>query len=455
MSSSFSYFFLRVFPISSILAAAVSACGGGTIDNGTPGLGSGAGSSVTPGTDGQTTSGNGGSASPGSGGSVAVPDSGTSNGSGGARRDAGLDAAPRADSGARADGATTTTSGCGTSVTMNANPLGCGFAWGTEGNSGNRSSYLDFISAWVGSEANGGLGGSCTGCTLAKQLASTSATVGYYAYFIGFQARAAGFGDCNTDTDGHTLCTDGAQWIRSNRANLIAMYANYAKLTYQASPNKGVVWLLEGEFIQYTNKTQTNALTNAELGQLASDIICAIKSNEPNAAVAIDHSSWIRNPQLTSYFQAMPLSITDFVWTTGMGNVAGGYLNTGDSFNRSDGTYAYLHMLTGKNILVDTSFGVSAQGDTWSTADAATLKRRRRSEAVHVGRRIARVVVDERVAVLLVFDAAAKREAAAVVGIAAGGGGDRVFAAVLDAALRRHGHAQVFAKIGSFHWVLV
>jgi hypothetical protein len=112
----------------------------------------------------------------------------------------------------------------------------------------------------------------------------------------------------------------------------------------------------------------------AELGQLGTDIICAIKSNEPNAAVAIDHSSWIRNPQLTSYFTAMPLSIMDFVWTTGMGDVAGGY--TGDSFNRPDGTYAYLHMLTGKNIVVDTSFGTTAQGDTWTTADATTLNQR-------------------------------------------------------------------------------
>jgi hypothetical protein len=33
-------------------------------------------------------------------------------------------------------------------------------------------------------------------------------------------------------------------------------------------------------------------------------------------------------------------------------------------------------MLTGKNILVDTSFGASAQGDTWTTTDVATLNQR-------------------------------------------------------------------------------
>jgi hypothetical protein len=330
-------------------------------------VGPGSGGGAPAGTGGAS---NGGSTAGGGAGASSTAVGGSATGAGGATpRDAG--------SAARADAAQpATAAGCGTSVAVNANPFGCGFAWGANGNTGGRSAYLNLITAWVGSEANGGLGGNCTGCTMARQLATTGATAGYYAYFIGFQARAAGFGDCNTDMDGHNLCTDGAQWIRSNRDSLISMYANYAKLTYQASPNKGVAWLLEGDFTQYTNRTQTNALTMAELGQLATDIICAIKANEPNATVAINHSSWIRNPQLTSYFMAMPLSLLDFVWTTGMGNVAGGYLNTGDSFNRPDGTYAYLHMLTGKNIVVDTSFGASAQSDTWTTTDAATLNQR-------------------------------------------------------------------------------
>jgi len=355
---------------SGLVALVALSCGGSTVGSGgsDPGTGGAGGTSTGGGGANDGGSNSGGGAVGAGGATTGTGGANRSDAGSGGRRDGGTDAAARADA--------ATTSGCGNSVTVNANPLGCGFAWGTNGNSNGRSSYLNFITNWVGNETNGGLGGSCNGCTMARQLASTNAVAGYYAYFIGFQANAAGFGDCNTDTDGHNLCTDGAQWIRTNRDNLVAMYANYAKMTYQASPNKGVVWLLEGDFIQYTNKTQTNALTMTELGQLANDIICAIKSNEPNAAVAIDHSSWIRNPQLTSYFNAMPLSIMDFLWTTGMGNVAGGYLNTGDSFNRPDGTYAYLHMLTGKNIVVDTSFGASAQGDTWTTTDVATLNQR-------------------------------------------------------------------------------
>jgi hypothetical protein len=271
-------------------------------------------------------------------------------------------------------------SACGASVTVSANPLGCEFAWGANGNAANRSTYLDFITSWVGYETNGGLGGACDGCNLARTLQSANARAVYYAYFIGYQARAAGYGDCNTDHDGMNLCTHGATWIKSNRQRILDMYANYARLTNTASPNKGVVWLLEGDFIQYTYADQTSALTMAELGALTNDIVCAIKTAEPNAIVALNHSTWIRNPQMSSYFNAMKdagaMAIMDLVWTTGMGDVTGGYFNDGDARNRSDGTYTYLHTLTGKKIVVDTSFGTTRMDDSWTDIPVATLNQR-------------------------------------------------------------------------------
>lgn len=265
---------------------------------------------------------------------------------------------------------------CGGDVTVNPNPFGCKFAWGANGNSGSRSSYLDFITTWVGYEDNGGLNGACDGCRLASALASTNARAVYYAYFIGYGADDDGFGDCNTDPDDQNLCTRGAQWLKSNRDLIVQRYANYSRMTRMASPNKGVLWLLEGDFIQYTYDDQSSPLTMAELGSLASDIVCAIKSNDPNALVAINHSSWIRNPVLTNFFNAMPLNIVDMVWTTGMGNVPGGYLNTGDANNRMDGSYAYLFQLTKKTMLVDTSFGASQAADSWSNTPAQTLNQR-------------------------------------------------------------------------------
>jgi hypothetical protein len=90
---------------------------------------------------------------------------------------------------------------CGASVTVNPTPFGCELAWGANGNNGNRSSYLDFITAWVGYETNGGIGSTCDGCNLARTLQSTNARAVFYAYFIGYQARAAGYGDCNTHVD--------------------------------------------------------------------------------------------------------------------------------------------------------------------------------------------------------------------------------------------------------------
>jgi hypothetical protein len=82
------------------------------------------------------------------------------------------------------------------------------------------------------------------------------------AYFIGFQASAAGFGDCNTDLDGQNLCNRGAQWLRRNRARVASMHGNYARMTRQADPYGRVVWLLDGNF----TSTRSPALTRAARG---------------------------------------------------------------------------------------------------------------------------------------------------------------------------------------------
>jgi hypothetical protein len=74
----------------------------------------------------------------------------------------------------------------------------------------------------------------------------------------------------------------------------------------------------------------------------------------------------------------MPLNVMDFIWTTGAGN-ANGFLTQGttaSSYNGATAKYSYLHSLTGKRILVDTSFGASQQADSWSDQSAATLNQR-------------------------------------------------------------------------------
>jgi hypothetical protein len=68
----------------------------------------------------------------------------------------------------------------------------------------------------------------------------------------------------------------------------------------------------------------------------------------------------------------------DLVWTTGVGNNQG-FLNPdgkASAYNGTTAKYSWLHSYTGKYILVDTSAGASASGDTWSILSASDLSAR-------------------------------------------------------------------------------
>lgn len=346
-----------------------------------------AGTTGTAGTTGAGTSGAGGKT--GSGGTTGAAGTSGSGGTTGAAGHAGTSGA------GGTTGAAGATGTCG-STTHNLNPFGCSFAWGTNNPGGSLSkySYLQFMSDWVGTEiqANGSIT-SCSGCTwLTSNVASTNLVPVYYAYFIGYLGHANGFPDGN-NTSGASLTTGGAYVIRKYRSQIIAAYAYYAKQTHTAWPTKPLVWLLEGDFIQYStedasqvnypNATPTNpgspgaadALSYAELGQLAADITCAIKSNMPNAVVAINHTTWSADADTNSFWGAMANVNYDLVWTSGVAN-DNGYLSAGttsSTYNATTANYAYVHNLTKRTILVDTSFGTSAMSDTWAEASASTL----------------------------------------------------------------------------------
>src|SRR5262249_5829547 len=115
------------------------------------------------------------------------------------------------------------------------------------------------------------------------------------------------------------------------------------------------------------------------LAQLAADITCAIKSNMSNAVVAINHSTWNANNVTMDYWTAMKSTVYyDLVWTSGAATTTG-YFNpdtTNTTYNAATAKYASIHQLTGKNISVDTSFGLSAMGDTWTPATPAVITAR-------------------------------------------------------------------------------
>ena len=175
------------------------------------------------------------------------------------------------------------------------------------------------------------------------------------------------------------LTTGGAALIKSKRSQIIQLYATYAQQTHAAWPTKPLVWLLEGDFIQYTDSAQTSPLTMTELAQLAADITCAIKSNMPNAVVAINHTTWNSNQQTDDFWNAMKAAHVsyDMAWTTGVANnngyIAGG--TNSSTYNASTATYAYVHQASGSTIFVDDGCGAETNED-WSKSPASVVNAR-------------------------------------------------------------------------------
>ncbi len=324
---------------------------------------------------------NAGASSGGASGASGARSSGGSAGSAGAASSVG------GASGAGGGGSSAGSAGAGTvgacgPTAHNEHPFGCKFGWGgaaDDESSLSKFSYLQFMSYWIDSSISAqGKYTTCNGCTwLTSKVASTPLIPAYYAYIIGFLAHANGIVDGN-QAGSKKLTVDGAALVKANRQAIVDAYGWYAKASHDVWPTKPLVWLLEGDFVQLSDAGQTSPLTMTEVGQLASDITCAIKSNMPNAVVAIDQSSWNSDETTNSYWGAMKNANYDLVWTTGVGNNQGFIeaATNSSTYNHATATYAYLHQLTGRGVLVDTSAGASAAGDSWSSAGATELNAR-------------------------------------------------------------------------------
>jgi hypothetical protein len=270
--------------------------------------------------------------------------------------------------------------------TLNPNPFGCSFAWGLSDPASDLTAFdfLQFMTFWVdwGIGADGTIS-TCNGCNWLKNLAATNIVPVYYAYIVGYYAHANGIVDgnqCPADNpDCPNLTNSGATFVRDHRSTIVQAYADYAKQSYAVWPTKPLVWLLEGDFVQFTYDSQPNALSMTEVAQLAADITCAIKGNMPNAVVGINQSTWNANDVTDSYWNAMKsVGVRyDLAWTTGVAT-NNGFFNTGvnaSTYNGATATYAYLHQASGKSIFVDDGCGGNTQED-WSPAPAATLNER-------------------------------------------------------------------------------
>jgi hypothetical protein len=282
-----------------------------------------------------------------------------------------------------AAGSTGSTGGCGT---INSNPFGCKFAWGLSANlSGSLSAYnyLQFMTVWVetGLKADGTFT-SCSGCNWIKNsVAPTNLIPVYYAYLIGFLGHANGLVDGNQCPADNPNCPNltngGAALIKAKRAQLVAAYAEYAKQSYAVWPTKPLIWLLEGDYIQFEDVGQSSPLSMTELVELAADITCAIKSNMPNAVVAINHTIWNSDQETKDFWNGMKAVNYDLVWTTGVAN-NNGYIPGGtnsSTYNAGTAKYSVIHQLTGKPILVDDGCGGNTDED-WSKGPASVLNAR-------------------------------------------------------------------------------
>jgi hypothetical protein len=393
-----------------------SACGSGggySADSGDPGTGDSAtGGASTAGRGGPTgtnSSSGGGAGGSGGVGEVEAGGNGGAGGSGGAAAGgSGGSGGTGGAAGAGASGEAGTDSG-----STSANPFACKFAWGEPEPSGSLSSYtwLQFMTSWAGYEiqANGSINTFDNGGFLSS-LATTNLIGAYYGYLIGYYGHVNGLPDQN-DCAGGVACTaiqpnltTGAAYLLLSDptgANapcnstttfcadnlIVKAYAYYAQQTHAAWPTRPFIWLIEGDFMQYTDTTQVASLTSttgtaaglsyAQLGRLAALIATAIKSNMPNAIVAFDDSAWVADTIRPLYWSGIMAANTDFdmVWTTGVGNNPP-FLNAGEtasSYDGTTGTYSWLHTYTGRTILVDESAGASLQEDTWSNQSAATI----------------------------------------------------------------------------------
>jgi hypothetical protein len=70
----------------------------------------------------------------------------------------------------------------------------------------------------------------------------------YYGYIIAFMARDEwGLQDCDVGTP--SLCEKGSDYIRGNRAKIVAKYSNYASETAKRIGKNGEsIWLIEPDF---------------------------------------------------------------------------------------------------------------------------------------------------------------------------------------------------------------
>ena len=224
---------------------------------------------------------------------------------------------------------------------------GAGYAYPAE---------LDYATVWIGSSENFNVnwdGALLNACKPGGKLAGRTPV--YYAYVIAFTARRdLGLKDCDVGTP--NLCQQGANFIRQQRARILAQYAKFASESAKIwGTQNPIVWLMEPDYYQYfSGRSQEGGpLTYAEAGALMDEIVATVKKSLPNAVFSLDISPWISNP--STWYGAFKMDAFTYI------NTSGGRTDADDARIRKENTMTWkaIHDLTRKPIIADDGYGVA------------------------------------------------------------------------------------------------
>lgn len=266
----------------------------------------------------------------------------------------------------------------------------CSFQFGRTWTGPGDYSDADYVTIWIGdgSQKNNQYNTYWEGDML-KTCKSKNKNAVLYAYIIAFVARnKGGLQDCDVagKNSPSSLCTQGAKYIRSNRALILDTYSNFATgVAKDWGTSEPIVWLLEPDFYQYTEAssywgTMDSPLTTKEAADLMSDISSRIKEKLPNARLSLDISPWMggtswQNEQ-TAWWNAMPKSSFSYRHTSG------GRTEGNNSRIRSDAnnltTWAGIYGISKLGIIADDGYGVggAANGEWAEWFSASNLNAR-------------------------------------------------------------------------------
>jgi hypothetical protein len=181
----------------------------------------------------------------------------------------------------------------------------------------------------------------CLGCRMVANLDANPATKntipGIYTYVIANGVRSdRGATDCNvysySDTVNGvpvrtpTLCNAAGGWIASHRDTILQRYKRLAtriqaSLDARKNSTTPFLYMLEGDYFQYSATSQDVFLSPTRIAILLSDVADTIRKYNPDSRIGFNTSGWYSPEFMAEYFRATRKTNFDFTWiSTGFGS---------------------------------------------------------------------------------------------------------------------------------------